>query len=426
MKHDYPQELARYLRGRWPGKESLPSDDVLFELLSTCYQVSLLREEGRAIRLRLMLAEPELFAGNRDAVLGGLFTLRFSEPRPFKEYEMLKLGPSIDYNNTMLGVCHSEGEGLRIWGLVHTGSRWVQAIHGGSKRAMPLPPALGVNVIAPGALSVLRGFDILGQLIGGRIISPSLGVFRSDWVATRFSAVQTRLASMHADEFRQGEWARIDPAFIGRLYLEVIKHVISTIRRSGHGGTILSFPAEAGPLLHGGNPFISLKYRFMAGDARMRLRGLLLEIMRVLAALCGQRHGPDYVAGWNDYVSLQDKRLNQLDEQVFKYARFLARLSGADGAIVTTEAPELVGFGGIIEGTYEMGEHIARAFDPEGKNRVIERVESVGTRHRSLYYLARKMPSVLGIVVSQDARVRVVTWGGDTVLCWDVIPIDFT
>lgn len=425
MKHEYPHDLLRYLRQRWPEREPLPPDEVLFALLSTCYQVSLLRDEGRNIRIRLMLAEPEIFARDRDALNDGLFTLSFTEPRPFNEYEILKLGPSVDFNNTMLGVRHRQDEGLQIWGLVHTGSRWVQAIRGGSRRAMPLPPALGINVIAPGRIGILRGLDIIAGLTGGHIISPSLSVFRSRWMMERFAALQTRLISLHNAEERSDWWAKIDPAFIGKLYLEVVKHLISTIRESGHGGTILSFPAEIGPVLHDDNPFISLKYSFSSSDARFRLRGLFLQIMRLLATICGQRHGPEYVAGWNDYVSLQDKRLRQLDDQVFKYARFVARLSGADGAIVTTEAPELIGFGGIIQGAYEMGEHVARARDLEGKKRLIERVESVGTRHRSVYYLAQKMPNVLGIVISQDARVRAVIWGGDTVLCWDVIPIDF-
>lgn len=425
MKHHYPHDLLDYLLQHWPERESLPPDEVLLELLSTCYQVSLLREEGRNIRLRLMLAEPEDFERDHDALTAGLFTLPFTEPRPFNEYEMLKLGPSVDYNNTMLGVHHRQDEGLRIWGLVHTGSGWAQVFQGGSKLALPLPPALGVNVIIPGGLSITRGLNVFGLLVAGRIISPSLGVFRSHWVATRFAAAQMRLTNLHAEEGKDKPWAKIDPAFLGRLYLEVIKHVISIIRKSGHGGTILSFPVEVSPVLYTDNPFISLKYRFADGDARFRLRRLFLEIMRVLATVCGQRYGSEYVAGWNDYVSLQDKRLRQLDDQVFKFARFVARLSGVDGAIVVTEAPELIGFGGIIQGSYEMGEHIARAVDPEGRNRQIERVESVGTRHRAVYYLAQKIPSVLGIVVSQDARVRVVTWGGDTVLCWDVISIDF-
>ena len=107
-------------------------------------------------------------------------------------------------------------------------------------------------------------------------------------------------------------------------------------------------------------------------------------------------------------VSLQTEELAQLDERVFKFARFIARLTGVDGAVVITEGLELIGFGGIIQGTMEMGESVALALDPEALRRQVELVESVGTRHRSLYYFCHKQRDTLGIVVSQDAKARVV------------------
>ena len=116
----------------------------------------------------------------------------------------------------------------------------MHVIHGGSKQATPLPPALGVNILGSGRLIVCRGVEILAQLSGGKIISPSTNVFRSQWVAKRFGQVRSELAAMHEENPHRepGEWARIDPSFIPSLYLEFFKHVISTVRRSGHGGTM--------------------------------------------------------------------------------------------------------------------------------------------------------------------------------------------
>ena len=48
-----------------------------------------------------------------------------------------------------------------------------------------------------------------------------------------------------------------------------------------------------------------------------------------------------------------------------------ALLFGVDGAVVTTEEPELIGFGGIIQGNFEMGGEVARAIDPEAKRKRI-------------------------------------------------------
>jgi hypothetical protein len=240
--------------------------------------------------------------------------------------------------------------------------------------------------------------------------------------------VREQLARFHEQNSKREEegWARIDGSFIPSLYLEFFKHVISTIRRSGHGGTLISFPAGMENLVAFDNPYIDLKYRFAPTTARYQLRQIVLQIMEVLARNCGKLYGPQYEAGWKDYVSMKTDELVQLDERLFKFARFISRLTGVDGAVVTTEGLELVGFGGIIQGTMEMGGSVAIALDPEGNRREIEKVESVGTRHRSMYYVCNKLHDVLGIVVSQDAKARVVTYSQDMVTCWDVIPIYFT
>ncbi len=175
----------------------------------------------------------------------------------------------------------------------------------------------------------------------------------------------------------------------------------------------------------GDSSLISIKYRFEDASDRKRLKTLILEIMSALARVCGRLHGADYVAGWEDYVSLRDEGLAHLDEQIFEFARFVASMAAVDGAVVTTEEPDLVGFGAVIQGTYEMGQSVAKAVDPEGAQKKIERIEGVGTRHRALYYLCSQFTAVLGIVISQACKVRAVSWNNNIVTCWDVIPIDF-
>jgi len=439
MVHKYPKDLVLELLALWrlgsPGTESggeghkkLPDFDVLEELISTCYQVSQMQEEARGLRFRIMLCEPEDIVGDGRSEAKGLFTLIFSEPRPYNEYELLKLGPSTDYNNSLIGIRYGCPEGLQIWGLIHSGSKWMHVIHGGSKQATPLPSALGINVVGSGRLIVCRGLHILAQLTGGNIISPSTNVFQSQWVAERFGRVRDELAMLHEGNRSniENEWAQIDSSFVPTLYLQFFKHLISTMRRSGHGGTIISFPAGMEELITRVNPYIDLKYRFAEDGSRNQLRKIVLQIMEVLARNCGRLYGSDYNAGWKDYVSLQTEELAQLDERVFKFARFIARLTGVDGAVVTTEGLELIGFGAIIQGTMEMGGSVALALDPEAVRRQVELVESVGTRHRSLYYLCHKLQNVLGILVSQDAKARLVTRSREMVTCWDVIPIDFT
>ncbi len=439
MVHKYPKDLVFEILALWRfgspadengrvGYKNLPDFDALEELVSTCYQVSQMQEEARGLRFRIMLCEPEDIDGDGRGEPKGLFTLVFSAPRPYNEYELLKLGPSTDYNNSLIGIRYRPSEGLQIWGLIHSGSKWMHVIHGGSKQATPLPSALGINIVGAGRLIVCRGQEILAQLSGGNITSPATNVFQSQWVAERFGRVRDELALLHErnPNNNKGDWAQIDPSFVPILYLQFFKHVISTIRRSGHGGTIISFPAGKEEIVAGDNPYIDLKYRFAEDGARNQLRKVVLQIMEVLAKKYGALYGPGYKAGWKDFVSLQTEELAQLDERIFKFARFIARLTGVDGAVVTTEGLELIGFGAIIQGTMAMGGSVALALDPEAARRQVELVESVGTRHRSLYYLCDKLQDVLGIIVSQDAKARVITWSRDMVTCWDVVPIDFS
>ena len=436
MVHKYPKDLVFELLSLWresaegladKKERKLPEFDVLEDLVSTCYQVSQMREEARGLRFRVMICEPEEINERGESEYGGLFALRFTEPRPCNEYELMKLGPSIDYNNSLIGLRYSRPSGMQIWGLIHSGSKWVHMIHGGSKEATPLPPALAINVTGSGRLIVCRGVEILAQLSSGNIIFPSTNVFQSNWVAKLFDRLQSELATIHSKtaSAERKNWSQVDPDFIPALYLEVYKHIISTMRRLGHGGAVIFVPEHLSQDLVQDNPFIALKYRFAEERQRNQLRQAVALILQELAKNCGRLYGPGYVAGWKDYVSSQTEIIRALDERIFKFARFVARLTGVDGVVVASESLEVLGFGGIIQGTFDMGESVALALDPEGKRRIVELVENVGARHRSVYYFCSQLHEAIGIVVSQDAKARVVTWKREALTCWDVIPIDF-
>ena len=58
--HAYPSQLADFVLDLWPAERPLGIDRrALVELLSTCFQASLTREEGRQVRFRLVVASPE-------------------------------------------------------------------------------------------------------------------------------------------------------------------------------------------------------------------------------------------------------------------------------------------------------------------------------------------------------------------------------
>src|SRR5262245_7416501 len=206
MHHAYPQDLAAFLWERWDkpaagpdapeavaggASEPLPDLPSLETLLSICYQASLMREEERPVRFRLILRAPDQFPVT-DGPPTGLHRLVFTAPRPCTEHELRRLFPAVDFYRSLIGVRLDHEKGLQICTIVNSGPRWLQAVHGGRDTFHALPSTLVVRVTAPGRIAVCKGLVTLATLNGGRIVCPILDVFDSHWLPESFAATRAR------------------------------------------------------------------------------------------------------------------------------------------------------------------------------------------------------------------------------------------
>lgn len=433
MKHSYPHELSEAIVRLWdsssvPGAPeehySLPDKATIEYLISTCYQASMMREELRAQRFRIILCDPSSFSADLGPPQGFL-RLLFKEPRAFHEYELLKLCPASEFESSLIGVYHNRPEGLQIWGLVNSGTRWLQAFRGGSKVIVPMPDSLVLDITGPGSIRASRGSIILVQLSGGRIIMPHANVLHSRWLTQRATSFHQDIMGMHAAARADAHeaWAVVSPHMIQRLYEQFIKRIISIIRNMKHGGTIITFPQSVIPTITAPNPYIFVKYLFRDEEPARRLYTLIAGIMNELAKIHGAQGDPERIVGWNEYVESNHETLQELDEALFDHARFIANLAAVDGAVVFAKGLELIGFGGVIKGTFGKENLIARALDAEGEERVYEQAEGVGTRHLAVYHLCKEIEDVLGLVISQDGNTSLVKWMNGFVTFWDILPI---
>ncbi|HYA40119.1 MAG TPA: hypothetical protein VEF34_02350 [Syntrophobacteraceae bacterium] len=127
MRHANARDLALFVMDHWGGArlselggaidcgpgDSLPEQNTLEHLLSCCYQASLMREEDRPVRFRLILRAPGCF-DDRDGPPAGLHRLPFSEPQPFDEYELQRLSPAMDFYRSLIGVGYGDQGNLEI------------------------------------------------------------------------------------------------------------------------------------------------------------------------------------------------------------------------------------------------------------------------------------------------------------------------
>ncbi|HEY3499522.1 MAG TPA: hypothetical protein VGK73_32755 [Polyangiaceae bacterium] len=420
--HAYAYDLARAVEQRWGGAPGLPEPELLERLLSVCYQASLLRDEGRPVTFRIALADPEMF----PAVAGppaGLHRLLFESCRPFDEHELRRLTPVAGFHRSLVGVRARDPE-FEVWGLVHSGPRWLQEVRGGRRIRQAIPEVLMVAVTGPGRVLVSKGPETIAALAGGTLFGAASDVFAASWLTSLFGRLEVAQAAEHvlSPDHRFGPHAPIEPSFGGRLAQHVLRRIVATIRGARHGGALIFLPAERASQICATGRILALKYPFADEEPRRRIFSLTVQIMNELARLYGRPGSkPAPAVGWTEYEASTDSSLAALDEALFEAAHLVGMLAEVDGAVVMTNRLEILGFGAEISGALPDVEFVQRSLDLEGTRYVTERADRVGSRHRSSYRLTAHFHDVFSIVVSQDGGVRFVRWHGGGVVYFDQV-----
>lgn len=431
----YPKELARLVLNRWnsevvtpslidlptySGADKLPPLRQLEALLCTCYQASLLSDEGRPVRFRLMLCQPGQFA--HDSASGEvLHALPFAQPLPLTPNELRRLSPASPLERSLIGVRRS-GAQFDIWGLIHSGEQWLRVLEGSRSSFRPLPSSLVINVAAPGHLAVAKGSLTVVRLLAGRLTTPEPGVLElSGAVNSRKDPELALMREFQANrEADSNGWAEIRLSFVKRIRRVVALRIVSAIRHLQHGGTVVVLPPEIAADPQRYRHAIAIKYHFGAIGSGNRLRVLALQLLRALAAECGRRYGARHVVNWRDFLTSRDPKVAELDEAISELARQIACLSAVDGAVVIGQPLDLLGFGAEISGSLAPVDHVHRALSGGLRGRTVaESSLSVGTRHRSAYRVCRALPGTSALIVSQDGSVRFVTCTKGKVVYWE-------
>jgi hypothetical protein len=431
--HAYPDDLASFAREHWDEvpdaepwtdgevPEGPPSLEVLELLCSSAFQASLMRDEERPITFRLVFAEPEVFLPQKGPPYGA-HRLLFEQPRPLDPNELRRLSQAAKYQRALLGVRQGP-TGLQIWGIVHTGPRWLRAHHGGRGAFGALPPVPVVSVTGPGRIAVAKGHAVVARLFAGRLAQPEAEVFDSRWLPATFAPVRGEMVARHEEARARAPrpWADLDPDFVRRLGQQYLRRIIATIRAAHHGGTLVLVPPSAADRFEGNDSLVTLKHRFVSEEPRHRCRTLMLRTLAAVAEAYAELVPPGKAVGWEEYETLADPLVAELDEALFELAHLVASLADVDGAVVMTQRFELLGFGGVVSGELADVPRVARALDIEGEHRVLERTDLVGTRHQAAYRLCQAFPEALVIVISQDGGARFVRWFEGAVTYWDQV-----
>jgi DisA bacterial checkpoint controller nucleotide-binding len=317
----------------------------------------------------------------------------------------------------MIGVCRSLHHDLQIWGMVVSGTRWLSSLAGGRYHGAPEPDSLVIHSLGPGRLTIHLGRNRIATLTGGRIESKAFDLFESKWLQGLFSRVRNRFLNEAFGEQSNAKYVPVDVDFVRMMSYNIVLRTLSVVRNGRHGGTLVIIDPEDENLLRMSDA--SVRFKYLIGDcpARRRYARMLAQAIIRLSKLASRHQRPN--AGWAEYQTLMDTELSDLDEALFDFAHFLADLMAVDGALVVTQALDLVGFGAELRSNAGSLKSVRHALDLEGEIWANESLDNVGTRHRAVYRFCRDHPKCLAIVVSQDGSVQFVRSHDGAVTYWN-------
>lgn len=404
------EEMVMQVHDLLAGSVDGPTREEIEAVCNVLYASSLLKEEGRVVRARLILAPPDAFSSAEESPTGAN-VVRFERPQPLTSHSIKGLSPAASFFHSALGIWPDRDRGFRIWGIINTGPRWLNLVAGGRKSVGEVMPYPIIHVRDPGWLLFYYGYSLLAEWRGRDFFGPRMDVFQSRLLHERFAG--------HRLEFVQGLIECCLPGTLSvavyadvshLISLQFVKRIINLVRSSGHGGSLVFIPQS--PEASG---WIDCKFPLASDGDVSRFRKLLHAMIRRLGELCEPGASAD--EAWQVFRNHSDTQLDRLEESFFELARLLSDLMQVDGALVLDQSLRIIGFGGEIRVDRNVLA-VSHAQDLEGRHVTPWNVQSDGTRHRSVYRLCSVEPKMLGFVISQDSHVRMIANVDDAVVFW--------
>jgi hypothetical protein len=408
--HAYPVQLADFVLDHWPSDvPTWQSRRLLVDLLSTCFQASLAREEGRDVRFRLLSSDASGLAELADA--HDLPRFEFAERHAFTPDAVRRVSPAAPLESSLIAVTPQGDDDWVMWGIVHTGPSWLAPTWGGrreqqSKLALPM-----VHVLGPGRLGVYAGSDLVGSLERATIQSTTTDVFNAQWINNLFRRARAEVtASLGGENGGSG----LNEALVRAISQDMVRRAIFLIRQGGYGGLLLfADPELISSCSLGASQVLKLKYPFRNTEARGRYRVLLKRLAGALGGSTGAENDVQR------FLEAQEPEVDRIEQAVFELSRMVSGLAGVDGAVLLNKRFELIGFGAEVSGELPYPDTVYQALDVEGERREPEPANSVGTRHRAAYRFVTAHPGGVAIVISHDGVVRCVANLDGRVVYWD-------
>jgi hypothetical protein len=396
-----------------------PNRRVVGTLLELAYLGTLRSEEGRFVKGSLTFANPKrpdidpplLRRADYPA-----FT-KFESPEILTVQTLVKLARAIDRWSGSIAVYATRRNEIVAWGvvdqLVQQNVRW----HRESDEGFENPGLLTVTMDGIGDISAYHGDLFLGGLKAQALITRENDALESKMVSeysfdalAPFAKAIARVLDGDEDE------AEILSDLV-RMWVTSIARLCIGLRQRGTGGAFLLTPEPIKRMLQVGHP---LAYPRLRDAAILRVldEKYSSDVGRAQHAFTA--NADPVPADLVREASLAETDAEDREEEMTGAVKLVASLAAVDGLVLMTPALSVAGFGVKIGST----PNVPTVYDGAGFSHRGTRARKIdpsqfGTRHGSMLRYCAQDRKALGVVVSQDGYVRLITTVRNSLVFWD-------
>lgn len=355
------------------------TDDAVKKVINLVYHASLLPEEGRFPRFKLVCEDAR----------GSVFLVSRVQPVLLETVDSLRrLSPACTNADCALLIAERDGS-LVCEGIVNIGSIYATypgrpGVYAGS------PPRLRIDVFGPAHIRVGESGPSF-ELRAGKVRSLCPYEIR-EATDHLWGAVDKRIKD-DAITVIGAQYTQVasDP----RPFLLVLSRMLRRAVDARHGGAFIFLPVPP----HDGNDF-GLRILYPTTD--LDLGDDLVKQWLAYGDVANMHGKPEYDQAIRMAEARRAKMLTDCDA--------VANFSAVDGCVVLTHCLRVLGFGAKIDVSPSESQKGQRRFKHIASNTVYEDLEFMrligGTRHQSVARLCQAHSGVVVYTVSQDGELK--------------------
>jgi hypothetical protein len=186
----------------------------------------------------------------------------------------------------------------------------------------------------------------------------------------------------------------------------------NSIAMMKHGGAIILAP----PSTTLSDGLVRIKYAQNSSLLRDAFIAFMNE-RHIVGDLIARTENGEIIA--DEILSQAEMKCRNVFFRLIELTRFVAQLSGCDGAIVITDDLKLFGFGAEIRAEMNLGVKVFEViddYDEINRKYMTIDLEQFGMRHRSAIKLISHIQDSRVLVISQDGPISTVWSDGDNVI----------